>query len=130
MPEMIIPSRVDAPAANAEYVSDSTIDNPPAEQDTIFEQSENEKREKAEYLEGERKFAVSLSLTLKALDGEAVKVVLLSGEYRGTTIMDRLLMALQDRRNVGIIQAVLDNPSERKNEQAELDLTPANTEVF
>ena len=98
-----------------EYVSPSTIDNPPPDFDDdeekqldLFETDDDLAALDAE--PHERKWKVSLKLTLTADDGKPTSVSLAAGMWRGNILMELLQRSVSSRRNRKIIEAVLDNP--------------------
>ncbi len=101
---------------NEEYVSSSSIDNPPKESDDegqvelIPKQSDEERttEELTKEVGYERNFEVDLTLKLKS--GKTYTIPILQGSYPNVRIEDLLKMALESRRTKNVIQAVLDLP--------------------
>lgn len=97
-----------------EYVSQSSIDNPPvAEVEPKQDEEDFKKPRPSDLYRGERLFEVEFSVVLKPVDGKPIKVPLFADTVRGTLVEECLRMALADARNETIIQAVLDNPKDR-----------------
>lgn len=92
-----------------DYVSESTIDDPPREEQTeMFPKPDEEDRSHSE-----RQFEIDLVLTLKPWGGaKPIRVPLIAGTYAGTRVHEVLSLALGSRRNRKILDAILDNPSE------------------
>lgn len=98
------------------YISMSTIDAPPAPIVEVVPNHDEavKKAPLANMWKGERLFDIEFTVTLKPAEGKAIKVPLLvDTSIRGTLIEECMELALDDRRNVGIIQAILDNPKDR-----------------
>lgn len=97
------------------FVSSSSVDNPPKleKEDKKSYVKVDDKPKGYELFEGERKFEVEFAITLKPIGGKAIKIPLLAEELRGTIVHDAMHIALRDRRNLQVIDAVLDNPQDR-----------------
>lgn len=105
------------------YDSNSSIDNPPREP----REGDDEKPQKAEdLLDGEKVFTIDLSLTLTEKGSKPIKVPLVAGTMRGLIVEQALRLGMQDRKNLTIIRAILDNPSQREAVQ----LSIVNKEIF
>lgn len=89
-----------------EYVSSSTIDNPP-------EVKEERTKPANQTWKGERYFLVNLILKLTPTGGQAVTIPVFCETTRGTMVEEMIELAMQDKRTLGIIRSVLDNPKDR-----------------
>lgn len=114
------------PAPEDDYVSTSSVDRPPRDNDdepreykvdkngqTSFVDTSEETGDKPEDLEGghERKWGVELILKLKDTStGKSIPLPLLVGEYYGRRVHELCLLALRGGRNLRLIEGVLDNP--------------------
>lgn len=98
------------------YISVSSLDSPPviSEDTKKDEASEDFKNPRpSDIYVGERLFDVDFSITLKPVEGKAIKIPLMADRIRGTLVEELMSLTLSDARNVRIIQAVLDNPKDR-----------------
>lgn len=98
-----------------EYVSRSSIDNPPTGKDFQMD------KESPDLLDGERVFQMDLTLILRPIAGKAVKIPLATGQVRGLIVEAIINDAITNRQNRTIIQAVLDNPSQREGVQLSIN---------
>lgn len=118
---------------NGEYISDSTIDNPPRDQ--ADDGDENDGQQQLPGIEQdmtritaapyERKFKVELKLSMTPLGEKAITVPVLCGEYPSSRVEEILSLALSTRRFKNILLAILDNPIP----VPEMEALPAPTEV-
>lgn len=128
-----------------EYVSSSTIDNPPngvahddeddnteGEQVPLIEDKNSVVKTREELLavKGvQRSFAADLTLRLKATDGGKTFVIpLLQGDYPNTEILQFLALALKSRRSLNVIEAVLDCPEQVFNAPIVKSISAEGTE--
>ncbi len=104
----------ETPREEEGYISRSTVDHPPLIPDEVDDNEDFRKPRGSDMYVGERLFEIEFAVTLKPAGGKAIKVPLLvEDSIRGTIVEDALPLALSDRRNVQIIQAILDNPKDR-----------------
>ena len=99
-----------------EYISMSSLDNPPVvSSDTKQSEADEDfkKPRPSDIYVGERLFDVDFSITLKPVEGKAIKIPLMADRIRGTLVEELMALTLSDARNVRILQAVLDNPKDR-----------------
>ena len=111
------------PNEDEDYTSRSTIDSPPREP---REGQDSEPQKTEDLLEGEKVFTIDLSLTLTEKGSKAIKIPLVAGTMRGLIVEQALKLGMQDRKNLTIVRAILDNPSQRDGVQ----LSIANKENF
>lgn len=113
-----------SPRQEEGYVSMSSVDSPPKGMSADEKRKEKEDEKAAEeqfrkpresdLYAGERLFEIDFAATLKPAGGKPIKVPLFVDDgIRGTIVEESLELALSDRRNVQIIQAILDNPKDR-----------------
>ncbi len=102
---------------NGEYVSNSSIDNPPKYTDEDpqmeipgTEQPESTKLEDIGSDPYERKFKIDLKLTIAPGEEKAISIPILTGCYPSSRVEEILTLAMTARRFKKILEAVLDNP--------------------
>ncbi len=109
------------PIDDGTYESHSSIDHEPkgepAEQQEMFEEPESAEETIAKFEQpaAERKFKCELTLKLTPAGDKTITLPLLAGEYPSSRIREIILLAVNARRNVSIIEATLDNPKGQKD---------------
>ena len=101
---------------NETYVSLSTIDNPP--HTAAVESQDNSEEAKTPKPQnmyvGERLFNVELSVIVTPAGGKSIKIpFMIEKDLRGTMVEEFMEHAMNERLNLQILRAVLDNPKDR-----------------